>query len=1075
MTRPSGSCSTRAPTAVSTSSRAWSRSVSCPRMWAIPVNRDGPSARAARAARTGASSPTSPRSATSGRIVPEPDTCSPSDVRVTSAPISASSRSSWAPGCVVTSGQSRTVTEPPVTRAAARKGAALERSGSTTTSRAPTGPGVTRQPRSAALTSTPCARRVVTVMSTCGIEGTPPVRERSRPSSKRAPESSSPETICEDSPASTTTAPPCTWPVPCTVKGALPRPPSSTSTPRSRRAPRRPALGRSRNRGSPSRRIGPVARAASGGRNRRTVPDSPASTSAGPCRGRGVTNQSGWVGEPSSSIRTPRDRRPAAISSESRARSGRTSRLGPSAIAARISSRAVIDLEPGSATTAATGAVRCGVVQTGVTTYILPGQRRRTAYASRSAGLRLLGLLRRENARQLAVGELEHAQFGQFPPVPGALHTAEGQLGRGAGGLVDEDHPGLDPVGHGPRAVEVAAEHSRAEAVVGAVGQCDGLVLVRHLVDDGGGAEQLLVVGPHLGRDAGEQGGLDEGALVVRTPAAGQHRGALVDGVLDLRVQVLSGALRGQGGQRRRRVGGVTRGEGGERLLEAGHEVVVDVLGDDDPLGGDAGLAAVLHPSRGGRLDGPPEVLGVEHDERVAAAQLEDRLLQVAPGDLGDARAGLLTAGQRDALDVRVGDDLLDVGDAKEDVGVDALGGAGVAEQLLQRERALRVQLGVLEQDGVAQNQVGSGHTDHLVEGVVPRLDRQDDAERLVLDDGLALHHVDAPGFQEPRAVRGVVLEDRRREHDLAGRLLDALAHLSGDQRGVLVAALVHQLRGPADDGGALLGRELPPLLEGGVRPLDDAVDLTRLEERELLFLLPGVGVDRRVGPGSGVAGGLGLLGGRVLGGGHAVILVSRQRCPSSPTPARPATHRRPGVSPRTYSSDPQSPRGGRGSCVVAMPPAAVPRTSSSSSRPSSPRGSRRWRPTTTSRRPRTCTSSATRRSATPRGCPPVAATGSSGRCVGAWSPPGRRMPRWATASSTPGSSRSPRSRPSARPPPRAGAWSRPMAGTSGPSGWTRRASSLITSPPGTGRCWPSPDSGRCGGAARTGCTPARS
>src|SRR3954451_21214120 len=747
-------------------------------MCAIPVNREGPSARAASAASTGASSLTSPRSATSGRITPVPVTCSPSAVRATSAPISASSRSSWAPGWVVTTGQSRTVTRPPVTSAAARKGAALERSGSTTTSRAATGPGATRQPRSVALTSTPCARRVVTVMSTCGIEGTPPVSERSRPSSNRAPDSSTPEPICEASLASPTTAPPRTRPVPCTVKGALPRPPSSTSTPRSRRAPRRPALGRSRSRGAPSSRIGPVARAATGGRKRSTVPDSPASTSAGPYRGCGVTDQSAS----SSSIRTPRDRRPAAISSESRAHSGRTSRLGPSAIAARISSRAVIDLEPGSATTAATGAVRCGVVQTGVTTYILPGQRRRTAYASRSAGLRLLGLLRRENARQLAVGELEHAQFGQFPPVPGALHTAEGQLGRGAGGLVDEDHPGLDPVGHGPRAVEVAAEDGRAQAVVGAVGQCDGLVLVRHLVDDGGGAEQLLVVGPHLGRDAGEQGGLDEGALVVRTPAAGQHRGALVDGVLDLRVQVLSGALRGQGGQRRRRVGGVTRGEGGERLLEAGHEVVVDVLGDDDPFGGDAGLPAVLHPSRGGRLDGPPEVLGVEHDERVAAAQLEDRLLQVAPGDLGDARAGLLTAGQRDALDVRVGDDLLDVGDAQEDVGVDALGGAGVAEQLLQRERALRVQLGVLEQDGVAQNQVGSGHTDHLVEGIVPRLDRQDDAERLVHDDGLALHHVDAPGFQEPRAVRGVVLEDRRREHDLAGRLLEALAHLSGDQ-----------------------------------------------------------------------------------------------------------------------------------------------------------------------------------------------------------------------------------------------------------------------------------------------------
>jgi len=67
--------------------------------------------------------------------------------------------------------------------------------------------------------------------------------------------------------------------------------------------------------------------------------------------------------------------------SVSRARSGRTIRLGPSASAARISARAVIDLEPGRATTASTGAVRCGVVQTSVTGKILPGPTNRTARA----------------------------------------------------------------------------------------------------------------------------------------------------------------------------------------------------------------------------------------------------------------------------------------------------------------------------------------------------------------------------------------------------------------------------------------------------------------------------------------------------------------------------------------------------------------------------------------------------------------------------------------------------------------------------------------------------------------------
>src|SRR5205807_1118449 len=81
-----------AATAVSTSWRACSRSVSCPRRWATPVSRERPSASAHSAASTGVSSPTSPRSATRGATVPLPVTVNPSGPRVTSAPIAVSSR-----------------------------------------------------------------------------------------------------------------------------------------------------------------------------------------------------------------------------------------------------------------------------------------------------------------------------------------------------------------------------------------------------------------------------------------------------------------------------------------------------------------------------------------------------------------------------------------------------------------------------------------------------------------------------------------------------------------------------------------------------------------------------------------------------------------------------------------------------------------------------------------------------------------------------------------------------------------------------------------------------------------------
>ena len=65
------------------------------------------------------------------------------------------------PGCVVDSGQSRTVTVPPETAASARNGAALERSGSMTWSTGLIGPGATaHRLASESSTSTPCSRSI---------------------------------------------------------------------------------------------------------------------------------------------------------------------------------------------------------------------------------------------------------------------------------------------------------------------------------------------------------------------------------------------------------------------------------------------------------------------------------------------------------------------------------------------------------------------------------------------------------------------------------------------------------------------------------------------------------------------------------------------------------------------------------------------------------------------------------------------------------------------------------------------------------------------------------------------------
>ena len=126
--------------------------------------------------------------------------------------------------------------------------------------------------------------------------------------------------------------------------------------------------------------------------------------------------------------------------------------------------------------------------------------------------------------------------------------------------------------------------------------------------------------------------------------------------------------LEGLGSRRRRQrsdlgaLGGRVPGLGGRhRGRELLEEIVVELVGDDEPLRRVAGLAGVVEAGADRGLDRFVEVLGSEQDERIGAAELEHDLLQVAPGDLGDRGAGPLGAGQRDASDSRIGDHLGDL------------------------------------------------------------------------------------------------------------------------------------------------------------------------------------------------------------------------------------------------------------------------------------------------------------------------------------------------------------------------------------------------------------------------------
>jgi hypothetical protein len=132
----------------------------------------------------------------------------------------------------------------------------------------------------------------------------------------------------------------------------------------------------------------------------------------------------------------------------------------------------------------------------------------------------------------------------------------------------------------------------------------------------------------------------------------------------------------------------------------------------------------------------------------------------------------------------------------------------------------------VLEQDGVAEHQVGRDEAGHLVDREVPRHHAEQRADRLLGDHGAAALDRQRLVGEQRRALLGVVLEDVDDDADLAPALVDPFAHLQRHDRRQFVGPLGEQLRSPGDDRGAFGHRPPPPGREPGVHPPDRGPDL---------------------------------------------------------------------------------------------------------------------------------------------------------------------------------------------------------------------------------------------------------
>ena len=155
-----------------------------------------------------------------------------------------------------------------------------------------------------------------------------------------------------------------------------------------------------------------------------------------------------------------------------------------------------------------------------------------------------------------------------------------------------------------------------------------------------------------------------------------------------------------------------------------------------------------------------------------------------------------------------------------------ALGHARLAEDLLDRQRALRHVGRVLQQHHVAGRQRGQAGAERLPEGKVPGHHREDHAERLEADVALGRGALDRLVGQQPRGVVGEPVGRPGALLDLGLGLDDRLAHLRGQQRRVARLVRPQDARRPTAGGRcACRCRRLARHGRAAVRAIESGLD----------------------------------------------------------------------------------------------------------------------------------------------------------------------------------------------------------------------------------------------------------
>src|SRR6266404_6533355 len=332
--------------------------------------------------------------------------------------------------------------------------------------------------------------------------------------------------------------------------------------------------------------------------------------------------------------------------------------------------------------------------------------------------IRWRGRARGGDIDQLTVDEFADTKLGQFSAVARVLGAAERQLGCAPDWTIDVYHAALDAARDLLAALEIRGEDGASEAERRRVRDLDRFLLGFNDIERKDGTEELLRVDRVVLGDVSQNRRLEIEAGPINAAATGDNLRAGCLGTLDLLQETGHHLVRRERSEGRRGVGRVASPQGGHPDPEPLEKLLAAFLANDDhPLGRGTALTGGVHTTPHRVVYRRLKWSVLKNDERIAAAEFQDRLLELAPGAFGNSGAGAFAAGDRHAPNARILDQPADLIGAREDVGVGALRSARLFEDPRESQRRLRDIGRVLDDEHVADHQLRPGHAGELVVG----------------------------------------------------------------------------------------------------------------------------------------------------------------------------------------------------------------------------------------------------------------------------------------------------------------------------------------------------------------------